>query len=89
MQAVPEMLEIVPAGWNKWEGMRALLAHAGMDAADVMAIGDGGNDLELVQGVGIGIAMGNAVPSVKAVAKMVVSSNDQGGVAEAIERFIL
>lgn len=89
MQAVPDMLEIVPRGWNKWVGMQALLDHTGLKASDVMAVGDGSNDLELIRGVGLGIAMGNAAPSVKAVAKAVVSDNDEGGVAEAIERFIL
>lgn len=89
MQAVPSMLEIVPKGINKWVGMQALLDHLNLNAHDVMAIGDGGNDLELVANVGIGVAMGNAVPSVKTAATFVVSSNDENGIAEAIERCIL
>jgi Cof subfamily protein (haloacid dehalogenase superfamily) len=89
MQAVPTMLEVVPRGWNKWVGMQALLAHESVDAASVMAIGDGGNDLELVANAGIGVAMANGVEQVKSVAHAVVASNDEGGVAEAIERFIL
>lgn len=89
MQAVPEMLEIVPTGWDKWVGMQLLLAHYGLPREAVMAVGDGGNDLSLVRGVGLGVAMGNAVPDVKAVAAAVVATNDEGGVAEAIERYIL
>ena len=54
-----------------------------------MAIGDGGNDLGMVRGAGVGCAMGNAVPAVKAAARLVVADNDSGGVAEAIERMIL
>ena len=43
----------------------------------------------MVASAGVGVAMGNAVPAVKAAAKLVVASNDDGGVAEAIERLIL
>jgi hydroxymethylpyrimidine pyrophosphatase-like HAD family hydrolase len=89
MQAVPEMLEIVPRGWNKFVGLQHLLSHAALSIESVMAIGDGGNDCELVQGVGVGIAMGNAVLEVKKVAMEVVASNDDGGIAEAIEKYIL
>lgn len=89
MQAVPEMLEIVPAGWDKWVGMQALLAHLDLPVEAVMAVGDGRNDLQLVAGVGIGVAMANGVPAVREAAVAVVASNDEGGVAEAIERFIL
>jgi hydroxymethylpyrimidine pyrophosphatase-like HAD family hydrolase len=89
MQAVPDMLEIVPRGWNKWRAMQALLAHAGLPASALAAVGDGSNDLELVANAGLGVAMANAVPAVKAAAAAVVASNDNGGVAEAIERLIL
>ena len=43
----------------------------------------------MVAGAGVGVAMGNAVDRVKAVARVVVASNDEGGVAEAFERFVL
>ena len=49
-----------------------------------MAVGDGGNDLQMVQHAGIGVAMGNAVPEVLRAAKMVAPTNDEGGVAAAI-----
>ncbi|CAD7700586.1 unnamed protein product [Ostreobium quekettii] len=89
MQAVPIMLEIVPEGVNKWEGMKGLLQEMAFPAEAVMAIGDGGNDFEMVQGAGLGVAMGNAVQKVKQVADVVVATNDEDGVAEAIERFVL
>ena len=76
-------------GWNKFVGLQELLRHAALPAEAVMAVGDGANDFELVGGVGVGVAMGNAVDSVKQVAKVIVASNDEGGIAEAIERFIL
>lgn len=90
MQAVPDMLEVVPAGFNKFVGLTQLLqAHPEISLESVMAVGDGSNDLELVAGVGVGVAMGNAVPAVKAAAAAVVASNDEGGVAQAIEDYIL
>ena len=54
-----------------------------------MAIGDDYNDLEMIQGAGLGIAMGNAVGPVRAAAGYVTGSNDDDGVVQAIERFVL
>jgi len=87
-QAVPNMLEVVPEGANKWVGMSVLLDHLGLEPRDVMAIGDGLNDLELIANSGFGIAMANAVPQVLASADAVSTSNDEDGVAEAIFRYI-
>lgn len=88
MQAVDSMLEIVPRGVNKWVGMQRLLAEMG-PAEAVMAVGDGGNDFELVRSCGVGVAMANAIPQVLACADFVTSSNDDDGIAEALERFVL
>ncbi len=60
-QAVPNMLEIVPSGVNKWGGLQLLLDHLGLPPSALMAVGDGGNDLDMVAGAGVGVAMGNAV----------------------------
>lgn len=89
MQAVPDMLEVVPSGWDKWRAIEHLLEDLSVPASDLVAIGDGGNDLGMVAGAGMGVAMGNAVPRVKAAAQLVVADNDSGGVAEAIERLLL
>jgi len=83
------MLEVVPAGVNKWGGLCLLLDHLGIPAEAIMAIGDGSNDLEMVASAGLGVAMGNAVPAVKAAASVVVGTNDECGVAQALERFVL
>ena len=64
MQAVPNMLEIVPSGVNKRVGLDLLLEDLGLAREAVMALGDGGNDLHIVSHAGIGVAMGNAVPEV-------------------------
>ncbi|EFJ39827.1 hypothetical protein VOLCADRAFT_100503, partial [Volvox carteri f. nagariensis] len=89
LQAVPNMLEIVPSGINKWAGVRRLLDHLDLPPSALMAVGDGGNDLEMVAGAGLGVAMGNAVPAVRAAAAAVVAGHNEGGVAEAFERFVL
>jgi hydroxymethylpyrimidine pyrophosphatase-like HAD family hydrolase len=54
-----------------------------------MAIGDDYNDLEMIRGAGLGIAMGNAVDAVRATAGYVTSSNADDGVVQALERFVL
>eukprot|EP00793_Prasinoderma_coloniale_P005245 PRCOL_00001006-RA len=89
VQAVADMLEITPAGVNKATALADLTASLGVSMSEVAAIGDGDNDLEMVHAAGLGIAMGNARPGVLAAADAVVASNDEEGVAEAIERFVL
>lgn len=83
------MTQVVPSGWDKWRSMQRLLEHLGVPARDLVAIGDGGNDLGMVAGAGMGVAMGNAVKSVKFAARLVVADNDSHGVAEAIEQLLL
>ncbi|GAX75731.1 hypothetical protein CEUSTIGMA_g3174.t1 [Chlamydomonas eustigma] len=89
IQALPNMLELVPEGINKWEGAKVLLSSLGVPREQFMAIGDGGNDFEIVANAGVGIAMGNAVDKVKQAALQVVSSHDDDGIAEAFEKYIL
>ena len=54
-----------------------------------MAFGDGSNDLSMIQAAGIGVAMGNADPAALSAADYITGTNDNDGVAEAIERFCL
>jgi rRNA maturation RNase YbeY len=89
LQAVPDMLEVVPVGVNKWVGVELLLRHLGVSPAHTMAVGDGGNDTQMVANAGLGIAMANGVAETRAAAAHVVASNDDGGIAEAFERFLL
>ena len=89
VQAVPGMLELVPLGTDKWVGAQALLQHLELPVEAMMAIGDGSNDLQLVANAGLGVAMGNAVQGVKDAADVVVAGNDDGGVEEALRRFLL
>ena len=60
-----------------------------IDKDDVIAVGDGFNDLSMIEYAGLGIAMDNAPGEVKSRANFVTSSNDEDGVAKVIEKFIL
>jgi Cof subfamily protein (haloacid dehalogenase superfamily) len=88
-QALPDMLEILPPNVSKGGALKSLLKDLSIKPEEVMAIGDAENDLEMIQLVGIGVAVDNAVDKLKEAADYVVASNDEDGVAEAIERFAL
>lgn len=85
---IPDMLEILPPGASKGKTMRTLVKEMGVGIHEVMAIGDGENDLEMIEAAGIGVAMENAAQAVKDVAQFVTLSNDADGVAHAIEKYI-
>uniref|UniRef100_A0A7S0V7F7 Uncharacterized protein n=1 Tax=Polytomella parva TaxID=51329 RepID=A0A7S0V7F7_9CHLO len=88
-QAVNTMCEIVPRGVNKWTGAQVLLNSLGLRREELMACGDGLNDLEIVQNAGVGVAMGNAVTVLKSQANVVVAGHNDGGIVEAFEKFVL
>ncbi|MDQ7033752.1 MAG: HAD family hydrolase [Anaerolineae bacterium] len=87
--AVLTSLEVLPKGGSKANGVRVLLKDLGVALENVMAIGDGENDADMLKMVGLGVAMGNATEAVKAAANEVVSNNNNHGVAEAITKFAL
>eukprot|EP00216_Chloropicon_sp_CCMP2111_P005782 CAMPEP_0198239700 /NCGR_PEP_ID=MMETSP1446-20131203/5043_1 /TAXON_ID=1461542 ORGANISM="Unidentified sp, Strain CCMP2111" /NCGR_SAMPLE_ID=MMETSP1446 /ASSEMBLY_ACC=CAM_ASM_001112 /LENGTH=552 /DNA_ID=CAMNT_0043922335 /DNA_START=92 /DNA_END=1750 /DNA_ORIENTATION=+ len=88
-QAIPEMLEIVPMGSSKAIALEKVLAEYGIEAEEVMAMGDGENDVEMLSFAGLGVAVENANPKLKDVADFVVSSNEKNGVAEALWNLVL
>ncbi|KAK3435943.1 hypothetical protein EUGRSUZ_C00613 [Eucalyptus grandis] len=87
VQAVPDMLEIVPPGTSKGSGVKLLLDHLGVAPKEVMAIGDGENDIEMLELASLGIALSNGSEKTKAVANVIGVSNDEDGVADAIYRY--
>lgn len=82
------MCEIAPAGATKWSGVRKLADQWGIADEEICAVGDDVNDIPMVEGAGVGIAMGNAVDELKAVACHVAPANDDDGLAE-VARWIL
>ncbi|MHB8618383.1 MAG: HAD family hydrolase [Chloroflexota bacterium] len=83
------VVDIFSPDAGKGRAMAVVCEQFGYDLSEVMAIGDGINDLDLLEVVGMPVAVANAIPEAKVLARAVVSSNDEDGVAEAIERFVL
>jgi hypothetical protein len=82
-------VELVPNGTSKGEALAWLAGEYRIDRQQVMAVGDSENDLSMVAWAGLGVAMGNAVPDVKAVADWIAPSVQEDGAAVALERFVL
>lgn len=82
-------LEINAPGVTKGSGLLALARHLGLTSRQLMACGDSGNDLAMLKAAGLSVAMGNAEPEIKAAALFETASNEEDGVAKAIERFVL
>lgn len=85
----PYMLEIVGYQVGKSYAMSALVQKLGIKLEDVVAIGDGAADINMIQMAGTGVAMANATEGVRRCADFVTLSNDEDGVAVAIERAIV
>lgn len=73
---------------SKAEGLNRIVNKYGIDSGEVIAIGDGGNDIEMLHWAGLGVAMGNASDAVKAEADTVTDTNEQDGVAKVIKKYI-
>lgn len=84
----PHYLEISGAGVNKGVALGRLVEALGLARAAVMAVGDGENDLSMVRYAGIGAAVGNAVPALKAVAAVCAGAHFGDGVAELVRRVL-
>jgi len=82
-------LEIFAHGCGKGRALAYLADHLGVPLAEVLAVGDQVNDLDLLRTAGLGLAMADAPPSVQAFADAVVAGCLEDGVAEALERYIL
>ncbi len=82
-------LEIMPPGTDKGSGLAQLCGLIGAVPAEIMAFGDGMNDIPMLRAAGIGVAVANAYPEVRAAADYVTASNEEDGVAQALEKLIL
>ena len=89
VSSLPLNMEINAAGVDKGAGLLALAEQLGLPASALMACGDGGNDTAMVAAAGLGVAMANAFPEVKAAAHYITASNNEDGVARAVETFVL
>ncbi|MBQ6594479.1 MAG: Cof-type HAD-IIB family hydrolase [Clostridia bacterium] len=78
-------VDIVPAGSSKSDGMARVLEKLGLVREQSIAFGDGGNDADMLEYAGIGIAMGNAEPSVRASADLIAPPCEEDGVISVLE----
>lgn len=83
----PEFTDITANGADKGKGILAIARHEGLDAADTIAFGDGGNDTSMIRQAGIGIAMGNAIDELKQQADYVTTTVDEDGILNALRHF--
>ena len=85
----PYFLELVPKGIDKAQSLAVLLKEIGMTKDEMIAVGDGFNDLSMIKYAGLGVAMSNAQEVVKENADFITLSNEEDGVAHVVEKFIL
>lgn len=84
----PWYYEFMPLGVDKAQALEGALGKLGIDASEVVAFGDGQNDASMLAWAGTGVAMENAVDETKAAANTVTASNNDDGIAEALEKLL-
>jgi len=89
LQSKSRFVEMTSLEANKAKALEWLTKHLGLTMADVLAIGDSNNDVEMLRQAGIGVAVANAVSDAKKAADHIVSTNNKSGVAQAIRNFAL
>ena len=80
-------VDLVPKGGSKFKGIQVFMAEKGLKAEEVMAFGDHQNDIEMLKGVGLGVAMGNGKQVTKEAADYVTDSNNLDGIFKALKYF--
>lgn len=85
----PRFLELIHPMVSKGTALASLAERLGVKREEVMAVGDSLNDIEMIRYAGLGIAMGNARAEVKEIADKITATNQEDGVAQAIEEYVL
>ena len=85
----PYFLEVMPKGIDKAQSLERLLTRLGMTREEMIACGDGYNDLTMIKYAGLGVAMENAVLPVRNAADYITASNNEDGVGLVVEKFML
>ena len=83
------LVDVLPAGCTKGSTLTEWATRQGYARAEIMAVGDNLNDVEMLEAAGLPVVMGNAVPALLGRGWPVTVSNDEAGVAAAVERFVL
>jgi Cof subfamily protein (haloacid dehalogenase superfamily) len=79
------MCEVAPHGVTKWSGIRRLAHEWGYADEEICAVGDDVNDIPMIRAAGLGVAMGNALPEVKAAADRIAPSHDEDGLVHVVQ----
>ncbi|GAA0484183.1 Cof-type HAD-IIB family hydrolase [Alkalibacterium sp. s-m-22] len=79
-------VDVLPAGGSKFSTIERLAKQLNISNDNIVAFGDGFNDLEMIENAGTGVAMGNAEDDVKKVADLVTASSSQNGIQLALEK---
>ncbi len=77
--------ELAPGGVTKWSAIRRLAEGWAIPVAEICAVGDDVNDIPMIRAAGLGVAMGNALPEVKAAADRVAPTHDENGLVQVVE----
>ena len=85
----PFFIEIMPKNVDKATSLDIMLTSLGMTKDNAICCGDGFNDKSMIEYAGVGVAMENAQPAVKEVADYITKSNDEDGIVDVIDKFIL
>lgn len=88
-RSTPYYLELVPKGIDKGRALGFILERHHLSREDLIACGDSDNDMAMIEYAGMGVAMANAEAPLLAAADYITASNDEDGVAQVIERFLL
>ena len=88
VQTAAFYLEVIPKVINKGQGIRDICKVLGIEPAEVVSFGDAANDIPMLEAAGMGVAMGNAQEAVKQAADMVTLSNNEDGIAAALEQLL-
>lgn len=79
------MCEIAPHGVSKWAAVQRLAVERDIRPEQICAVGDDVNDIPMIRGAGLGVAMGNALPEVKAVADRIAQTHDEDGLVQVVD----
>lgn len=82
-------LEFINKDASKGNALEALAKALNVDIKNTMAIGDQENDYSMIERAGLGVAMGNAIEKIKTIADIETATNNDSGVARALERYVL
>ena len=88
VQTAAFYLEVIPRIINKGQGIRDICKVLGIEPTEVVSFGDAANDIPMLEAAGMGVAMGNAQQAVKQAADMVTLSNNEDGIAAALEKLL-